>query len=176
MVPPTIQTNGIDARSEFAICPVLAMEEGIRGQGFGPHRFAGLLLPVLAVAVIGLWFKDIQAPHEFPELLIALNLLLATLPALIIAYLFARSFLVTGAPGIALFGCGALIWSVSGLSPLVAMLAPGPGFNVNTFVTIHNVTVWARLCVISRGQPCSSNGTAPCRTPSARWPAPMLLR
>ena len=126
------------------------MDEGINGQGFGPHRFAWLLLPVLFAAVIGLWFKDIQAPHESLGLLIALNLLLATLPALIIAYLFARSFSVTGAPGMALFGCGALIWSVSGLSPLVAMLAPGPGFNVNTFVTIHNVTVWgASLCYLA---------------------------
>ena len=153
MVAPydlAFQTNGLDARSGFAICPVLTMDEGIKGQGFGPHRFAGLLLPVLFVAVIGLWFKDIQAPYESPELLIALNLLLATLPALIIAYLFARSFLVTGAPGMALFGCGALIWSVSGLSPLAAFLAPGPGFNVNTFVTIHNVTVWgASLCYLA---------------------------
>ena len=113
-------------------------------------RFAGLLLPVLFVAEIGLWFKDIQTPHDSPGLVIALNLLLATLPSLVIAYLFARSFLVTGAPGMALFGCGALIWSVSGLSPLAASLAPGHWFNVNTFVTIHNVTVWvASLCYLA---------------------------
>ena len=95
------------------------------------------------MAVIGLWLKDIQTPHESLGLLIALNLLLATLPALVTAYLFARGFLVTGAPGMALFSCGALIWSVSGLSPLAASLAPGPGFNLNAFVTIHNVSVWA---------------------------------
>ena len=146
MVAPNdlaFQTNGPDARSGFAICPVLRMDEGIKWRRFGPHCFAGLLLPVLFVAVIGLWFKDFQTPHESLGLMIALNLLLATLPALVTAYLFARSFLVTGAPGMALFSCGALIWSVSGLSPLAASLAPGPGFNLNAFVTIHNVSVWA---------------------------------
>ena len=126
------------------------MDEGIKWRGFGPHRFAGLLLPVLFAAEIGLWFKDIQAPHEFLGLLIALNLLLATLPSLVIAYLFARSFLITGAPGLALFSCGALIWSVSGLSPLAAFLAPGQGFNVNAYVTIYNVTFWgASLCYLA---------------------------
>ena len=90
---------------------------------FGPPRLAWIPLPVLFVAVTG----DIQAPHEPLGLLIALNLLLATLPALVIAFLFARSFLLTGAPGIAVFGCGALIWSASGLSPLAASVAPGPG-------------------------------------------------
>ena len=50
----------------------------------------------------------------------------------------------------ALFGCGALIWSVSGLFPLAASLAPGHSFNVNTFVTIHIVTVWvASLCYLA---------------------------
>jgi len=116
---------------------------------FGPLRYAWLTLPALFAAVIGLWLKDIQAPQESPGLLIALYLLLITLPGLVIAFLFARGFLVTGAPGTALFGCGALFWTVSGLSPLAASLAPGPWLNVNTFVTIHNVTVWAAsLCYL----------------------------
>ncbi len=132
--------------------PVLAMDEGIEWRGFGPHRFAGLPLPVLFVAAIGLWFRDIQAPHEPLGLLIALNLLLATLPAMVIAYLFARTFLITGAPGMALFGCGALIWSVSGIYPLAASLAPGSGFNLNAFVTVHIVSVWgASLCFLAGG-------------------------
>src|SRR5208282_4714706 len=90
----------------------------IRSSQFGPHRLAWIPLPILFVAEIGLWLKDIQAPHESAGLLIALDLLLATLPALVIAFLFARGFLVTGAPGMMLFGCGTLILSVSGLSPL----------------------------------------------------------
>ena len=122
----------------------------IEWRRFGPHGFVWLPLPVLLVAVIGLSFHDIPAPHEPPGLLIALNLLLAALPGLVIAFLFARGFLVTGAPGMALFGCGALIWSVSGFSPIAASLTPGPSLNVNAFVTIQNATVWcASLCYLA---------------------------
>ena len=50
----------------------------------------------------------------------------------------------------ALFGCGALFWSVSGLSRSPLRSRPAPGFNVNAFVTIHNVTVWgASLCYLA---------------------------
>ncbi len=122
---------------------------GINSSQSGPHRLAWIPLPVLFVAEIGLWFKDIQAPHESAWPLIGLNLLLATLPGLVIAFLFARSFLVTGAPGVLLFGCGALIWSASGLSPLAASLASAPWLNVNAYVAIHEVTVWgASLCYL----------------------------
>ncbi len=100
----------------------------------GPNHFAWIPLPVLLAAEIGLWFNGTQTPYESPGLLIALNLPLATLPALIIAFLFARSFTSNGTPGIALSGCGALLWSVSGLSPLLAALAPSPWLNVNAFV------------------------------------------
>jgi len=104
-------------------------------------------VPVLFVAIIGLWFVDRAVPHVSPALLIILNLLLATLPALAIAALFARAFLASGAPGLLLFGCGAVFWSASGLSSLASALDPGLGFNANTTVTIHNVAVWAAaLC------------------------------
>ena len=107
-------------------------------------------VPVLFVAIIGLWFVDRAVPHESPALLIILNLLLATLPALAIAALFARGFLASGAPGLLLFGCGAVFWSASGLSSLASALDPGLGFNANTTVTIHNVAVWAAaLCYLA---------------------------
>lgn len=105
------------------------------------HGFAWLPLPVLLVAEIVLWFSDIQAPHELLGLLITLNLLLQTLPGLAIAFLFARSFLMTGALGVGLFSCGAVLWGISGLG------APGTAmfrlFAVNTFITIHNLDIWA---------------------------------
>ena len=105
------------------------------------HGFAWLPLPVLLVAEIVLWFSDIQAPHESLGLLITLNLLLQTLPGLAIAFLFARSFLMTGALGVGLFSCGAVLWGISGLG------APGTAmfrlFAVNTFITIHNLDIWA---------------------------------
>ena len=68
-------------------------------------------VPVLFVAIVGLWFVDRAVPHRSPALLIILNLLLAALPALAIAALFARGFLASGAPGLLLFGCGAVFWS-----------------------------------------------------------------
>ncbi len=114
-----------------------------------PPRIAWAPLPILLLAVISLWFKNTQTPHESPELLIALNLVLATLPGLGMAFLFARNFLITGAPGVVLLGCGALLWSASGLSTLIARVA-SPGFDVNTIVTIHNLAVWvASLCYLA---------------------------
>ena len=88
-----------------------------------PPRIAWAPLPILLLAVISLWFRNIQAPHKSPELLIALNLVLTTLPGAGIAFLFARNFLMTGAPGVVLLGCGALLWSASGLSTLIARVA-----------------------------------------------------
>ena len=106
-------------------------------------------IPVLFIAIIGLLFVNTSA-HASPALLIVLNLLLASLPALIIAALFARGFLASGAPGLLAFGCGALLWSASGLSSLVFALAPGHGFDANVSVTIHNVSVWtAALCYLA---------------------------
>ncbi len=145
--------------SDFVHSEPSIVSQGIdRPDLFAPHRFVLIPLPVLFVAVIGLWFSDVQAPHELPGLLIALSILLTTLPALGIAFLFARNFRVTGAPGVVLFGCGALLWGASGLSPSFAALTPG--FNANTIVTSHNLTVWgASLCylagaaLLQRGSP-----------------------
>ena len=107
-----------------------------------PPRLAWAPLPVFFVAVIGLWLKNTQTPGEAPELLIALNLILTTAPFAGIAYLFFRSFLITGVPGVALFGCGAILWSASGLAPLGAYLASAADApNIN--VTIHNLLIWA---------------------------------
>ena len=114
------------------------------------HGVAWIPLPVFFVAVITLWFRDIQAPHESPWLLIALNLLLTTLPALGIAVLFARSFLMTGAVGLGLFACGALLWGASGLAALGIAFMPSPLFGMNTIVTIHNLDIWASsLCYLA---------------------------
>ena len=107
-----------------------------------PSRIAWAPLLVFFVAIIGLWFKNIQTPSEAPKLLIALNLVLTTAPFLGIAYLFLRNFLMTGAPGVVLFGCGALLWSTSGLAPLGPYLAPSADA-ANIYVTIHNLLIWA---------------------------------
>ncbi len=107
-----------------------------------PPRLAWAPLPVFFAIVIGLWLKNIQTPSETPELLTALNLILTTAPFLGIALLFLHSFLTTGAPGVALFGCGAVLWSASGSASLWPLLAPA-GDAANIAVTIHNLIVWA---------------------------------
>ena len=112
-----------------------------------PPRIAWAPLPISLLAVIGLWFQNIQAPYESPELLIALNLLLTSLPGAGIAFLFARAFLMTGAPWLALLGCGAVLWSASGLSTLIAFATPS--FDVNTIVTIQNFAVWGCVALLS---------------------------
>ena len=105
-----------------------------------------------------------------PGLLIALSILLTTLPALGIAFLFARNFWITGTPGMVLFGCGALLWGASGLSPSFAALTAGLGFNANIIVTSHNLMVWgASLCYLA-GAALLQRGS-PALTPRA----PVLL-
>ncbi len=129
-----------------------SIADGARKQsdGLRPPRSAWAPLPIVFVAVIGLWFDNIQTPSESPSLLIALNLLLATAPGLGIAFLFLRSFLMTGAPGVALFGCGAVLWSASGLAPFALASAEPASSQVNSAVTIHNLTVWgASLCYLA---------------------------
>jgi PAS domain S-box-containing protein len=114
------------------------------------YGYAWIPLPLLFVAVVALWFEDIQDLHESVALLIALNLLLTTLPALGIAFLFARSFLAAGALGVGLFGCGALLLSCSGLAVLGTVFLPSSLFGLNTVVTIHNLNIWAAsLCYLA---------------------------
>jgi hypothetical protein len=94
-------------------------------KGSGPEQYpralndsrlpASLPIFVLLAAMAVLWAADLRTSHESPFLLIALNLVFATLVSLFIAYLVGRSFLVRGAPGLLMLGCGVLIWGASGL-------------------------------------------------------------
>jgi hypothetical protein len=107
-----------------------------------PARFAWALLPVFFVAILGLWLNKVETPGEARSLFIAFDLILGAVPWLGVAFLFLRSFLITGGPGVLSFGCGALLWSASGLAPLGPYLAPGADApNIN--VTIHNLLIWA---------------------------------
>ena len=126
-------------------------------------RIAWLPLPLFSIAVIGLWLSDIKAPLEYPALFIALNLLFATLPALGIAFLFLRNFLLTGAWGVALFGSGAVLWSVSGLSSLVPVVTEHVGPSVNVIGANHNLTVWAASVCTLAGAALLQRGWSPAR-------------
>lgn len=95
----------------------------------------------MLVAIIGVWLADIRTPYESPALFIALSLLFATAPGVIVAALFASLFVSAGDLGLLMLGCGALAWSLSGLSPLMAIVTPGFGLQANEIVTVHNIMI-----------------------------------
>lgn len=111
------------------------------------NRWAWLPIPVLSAVILGLWLADLRTPYAAPYLLIGLNLVCLTLTSLVVAFLFARTFLVRGALGMMLLGCGAIVFACS-----VLLAAPGvgiPAANANLAVTIYNVGVWQMsLCYL----------------------------
>ncbi len=136
--------------SSFIAASTIAGDASKEAVGLRPPRAAWAPAPILFIAILGLWVGNIQTPGEAPRILIALNFLLITLPALGIAALFLRNYLMTGAPGVALFGCGAVLWGASGLAPLALATAEPASSPVNIFVTAHNLTAWAgSLCYLA---------------------------
>jgi PAS domain S-box-containing protein len=125
-----------------------------------PFPLAWVPLPPLFVAIIALRLANIQTPSETPGLFIAINFIFTTVPFLGIAYLFLRSFLATGAPGVVLFSCGALLWSVSGFAPLATYLVPSAVAD-NIHVTIHNLLIWAAALNILAGAALLHRGWPP---------------
>ncbi|MBE0530951.1 MAG: PAS domain S-box protein [Rhodospirillales bacterium] len=118
---------------------------GIRPSLADVNRWAWLPIPVLMLAIAGLWFADWRTPYEAPYLFAALNVFFSALVALS-AVLFGRGFLVRGTPSLLLFGCGAVVSSASGIKSV----AGGPGFDINAFITFHNVYVWeSSLCYLA---------------------------
>ena len=105
------------------------------------HRLAWLPLPILALAIAGLWVADLRTVYESRLLMVALNLVFTWLASLCICFLTARSFLASGQPGLLLFGCGALLWGTTSLAAAVVV------DHVNATITTHNVGVLgAALC------------------------------
>ena len=107
-----------------------------------PRLLAWLPIPVLLVAIAVLWAANLPGSYESEYLLMALNLVFSTLVSGFIAYLIGRSFLIRGTPGLLMLGCGVIIWGTAGLVGIVAS-----HFDINVFVTIHNLCVWlSALC------------------------------
>ena len=104
-----------------------------------------LPIPLLLAAMAVLWAMDLRTAHESQVLLMALNLVCSTLAALLVAILAGRSFLVRRAPGILLFGSGALLWGAAGTITAI-LLAHG----INVVITIHNSLVClSALCFLA---------------------------
>ena len=115
-------------------------DEGVHR--FRPSRVAWLPIPVLLTAIGVFWAADWQGSHESVYLLLTLNLVFSLLVCLVVAYLITRSFLVRGAPGLLLLGCGVVIWGPAGV---VATAAARGDANIS--ITIYNSCVWlSGLC------------------------------
>jgi PAS domain S-box-containing protein len=96
-----------------------------------------------------LWAANLSGSYESPSLLIALNLVFSALGSGFVAYLIGRSFLIRGAPGLLMLGCGVIAWGTAGLIGVVTGLVglTVGHFDINVFVTIHNICVWlSALC------------------------------
>ncbi len=114
-----------------------------------PRRLAWLPIPLLLLTMALLWAAAPQASRESPYLLTVLNLVFSTMASGFVAYLIGRSFLIRGTPGLLVLGCGVIAWGSAGLVGVatgLVGLAAGH-FDINVFVTIHNVCVWlSALC------------------------------
>lgn len=105
-------------------------------------RWGWLPIPVVALAMLGLWAADLRGSFDPPWLLFTLNFLFATVASGVIVYLVSRSFLARGTPGLLLLACGVVFWSLAGITS-----AAVGGTDYNASLTIHNVCAWfSALC------------------------------
>jgi PAS domain S-box-containing protein len=105
-----------------------------------------LALPILGLALIGLYRWGPAESHESATLLLFCNIFLTTTVGLFIAVLAGRSFLVSGRPALLAIHTGMLIW---GISAWVAVVGGHVG---NYNVTIHNLGLAASgLCHLLGG-------------------------
>ena len=101
------------------------------------RRLAWLPIPLLLLAMAGLRIAHLHASYGSASLIMALNLIFSMLASLLIVFLFSRSFLTRGEPGLLMLGCGVLTWGAAG----VVTKAVTQG-DANLDVTIHNLCVW----------------------------------
>ena len=100
-------------------------------------------LVLLAVAMVVFWITDLRIAAEFPHLLLAVAFLTRTLASLGIVCLAGQSFLISGAPGLLLLGCGVAIWGISGFLATFTLTNTDANFGV----TISNLGLWlAAVC------------------------------
>jgi PAS domain S-box-containing protein len=96
-----------------------------------------------------LWAANLPDSYESSYLLMTLNLVFSTCGSGFVAYLIGRSYLIRGTPGLLMLGCGVIFWGVAGVVGIATGLVglTAGHFDINVFVTIHNICVWlSALC------------------------------
>lgn len=104
------------------------------------RRLAWIPIAILAVVIAFSWSHNLHA-HS-PHLFLALNVIFIMPTAIVIAIIFGRRFLVSGAPGFLLFGCGDLVFGMANTIPLMIALTAKPEFDPNVSISIHNISMW----------------------------------
>lgn len=108
----------------------------------GLIRWAWLPIPAILIALLALWVAGLTTPHEHILLMAGLNLVCSLLASLLIAYLMARSFMIRGAPGLLMVGCGVMIWGTAALAGITAgLIGPSGDDFINVTMTTHNSAV-----------------------------------
>ena len=99
-------------------------------------RWVWLPIPLLIIALAVVYALGLHSLHESVTLLTAGNTLFMVSASLVIAYLAARSYLVTGSRSLLSFGAGVLVFGIAYLvaGPLVS--------DPNESITLHNVAVF----------------------------------
>lgn len=145
-------------------------DEPVRPQACSAvRRWAWVPIPVLLVAVVGVWAADLQTPHEAPYLLTGLNLIFMVAPTLLVALVMGAVFLTARTPDSLLTGCGALVLGLAGpAANISALLVSGHDFDVNVTATIHAVCVWIATQCLLAGAACSHRW-APSLPSPRRW-------
>ena len=126
-------------------------------------RFVWLPIPLLLAAMAGLWAADLRTVHESQLLLVSLNFLCSTLSSALVAVLVGRSFLVSGAPGLLLLGCGVINWGVA------MTVGSAVGLGINVAVTIHNTLACLAAFCHFMGMVLSGSGAGRCGRRICSW-------
>jgi signal transduction histidine kinase/DNA-binding response OmpR family regulator len=117
-----------------------------------PYRLspaAQLSVPLLLLLVVALMLADLHGTYQAPYLLVSLNLAFLILMPLAAAYIAARHFLISSAPGLLLLACGALMYSFAGFSRnfLILINSLGVPTTPNHHFLLHNICTWtAAVC------------------------------
>ncbi len=115
----------------------------VKASGSWVGRLPWLPIPLFAITVAALYGLNTSAAFESTTLLATLNTLFCGAVSLLVVYLAARSYLVTGARAVLFLGCGALAFGITYL--LAGLLAT----HVNLAVTVHNTgTCLAGACFL----------------------------
>ncbi len=117
-------------------------------------------VPLLLVAIVALWFLDVERVFESRGLLTVLNFALVTCTSAVVALLAGRTFLATGSSGVLFLGAGMVLMGAAfTAAPLAGLRSP------NVTATVHNIGMLGAGLMSLVGAWMSFRPRAPVRAP-----------